>query len=85
MYQNCLKPHPDFNIYKFPFLVCAGKNYMSLIDVNQNLESRFIETGMNNMQNSDTFFFYERPYGYSLFFSQDKDKNDSLECKLYEL
>ena len=85
MYQNCLKPHPDFHIHEFPFIVCSGKNYMSLIDVNQNLYSKFIETGMANMQNSDVFFFYKRPYGYSLFFSQDKDKNDSLECKLYEL
>lgn len=85
MYQNCLKPHPDFDIHKFPIIVCSGKNFMSLIDVNKNLLSRFIETGMDNMQNSDVFFFYKRPYGYSLFFCQDKDKNDSLECKLYEL
>ena len=72
-------------MYKFPFVVCSGKNYMSLIDVRQNLLSRFIETGMTNMQNSDVFFFYKRPYGYSLYFSQDRDKNNSIECKLYEL
>ena len=31
----CMKPHPDFDLQVFPFLVVSGNNHMSVINVNE--------------------------------------------------
>ena len=56
-----------------------------MINVKENHIDKFIDCGINQMQNSDVFFFYERKFGYSLFFSHDAGKNDFYECQLYEM
>ena len=40
--QYCIKPHPKFHLEKFPFIIVAGKNYFSWINVKDNLINEFI-------------------------------------------
>ena len=43
--QWSLKKLPGFNEDDFPYVVSSGKNYFSLINVKENLVTKFIESG----------------------------------------
>ena len=41
--KNYILPHPDFDEYDFPFLVCSGKCFYVLINVRDFRTDKFIE------------------------------------------
>ena len=83
MSQYCIKPHPDFNIENFPYVVAAGKHYFLWINVKENLVNEFIYTGRSLQLNSDAFFFKKTKYGYSLHFAQDSMSDENRQAFMW--
>ena len=46
--QRCIKPHPEFDLDNFPFLIVSGKNHMSLINLQEFTVEKFVNAGFKN-------------------------------------
>ena len=52
-----LLPHPEFDENKFPFLVCSGFDYYSLVNIKDFRIEKFIDQPCYFIRSQQAFFF----------------------------
>ena len=84
--QDYLKRHPKFDSVKFPFVVCSGLEYYSLINVKDFFAQEFICSSCKTQRGQQAFFFKTENYGLSFHFaSQELSNHNNVHHKWHEM
>lgn len=78
-----ISPHPEFNEFDFPFLVCSGFDSYVLINVKEYSLSKFIDASCNTVRSQQAFFFQKESYGYSIHFARNVQTEAFLEHQMW--
>ena len=74
-----IAPLPDFDEYKFPFLLCSGYEHFSLINIAEFRMQTLIDASCSTMRSQQAFFFHVEKYGFSIHFSTNEMTEENME------
>ena len=67
--KHWIRPLPGFDLDKYPFLVCSGRENYNLINVKTFKMEKFVMAPNVNIRFQSAFFFMKEDYGFSMHFT----------------